>query len=123
MCVCAVCPDRCSIISAACTGEIVDSMGIVSETCYQMSEIFAQGVTECASFEKGKRAVTPECKKMVFSHMKEQCEAGTAASSSWPSRTGCCYEFKQFEDGRQESYCFESSKTIGSQAECPEGSQ
>ena len=42
---------------------------------------------------------------------------------SAPSSTGCCYEFKKFKDGRQESYCFESSKTIGSQAECPEGSQ
>ena len=40
-----------------------------------------------------------------------------------PSSTGCCYEFKRFEDGRQESYCFDRSKTIVSQAECPEGSQ
>ena len=81
MCVCAVCPDRCSIISAACTGEIVDSMGIVSETCYQMSEIFAQGVTECASAYQGKEAVTPECKEKVFSRVEVHCGGGSVLTT------------------------------------------
>jgi hypothetical protein len=81
---------QCVMFEAECAGESVNSTGIASETCYQIAQSFAQGVTECMDLETGKEAVTPECKSAVVSLKELACGGGMPnASSVCDSISGC----------------------------------